>query len=109
MRKIAIKKAESSSAFLPKRKEKDIDKKPLSGNDVILPRSSYKEPSNGAITIINVLVGVVIGAALIWFLIVPARNKGLTQDYKKSASRSIASSCHLAMLNLIQCRRSLKM
>ena len=82
--RIAIKKAESSSAFLPKRKEKDIDKKPLSGNDVILPRSSYKEPSNGAITIINVLVGVVIGAALIWFLIVPARNKGLTQDYKKS-------------------------
>ena len=43
-----------------------------------------KEPSNGAITIINVLAGVVIGAALIWFLIVPARNKGLTQDYKKS-------------------------
>ena len=82
--RIAIKKAESSSAFLPKRKEKDIDKKPLSGNDVILPRSSYKEPSNGAITIINVLVGVVTGAALIWFLIVPARNKGLTQDYKKS-------------------------
>ena len=30
------------------------------------------------------LAGVVIGAALIWFLIVPARNKGLTQDYKKS-------------------------
>ena len=50
--------------FLPKRKEKEIDKKPLSGNDVILPKSSYKEPSNGAITIINVLVGVVIGAAL---------------------------------------------
>ena len=61
-----------------------LDMKPLSGNDVILPRSSYKEPSNGAITIINVLAGVVIGAALIWFLIVPARNKGLTQDYKKS-------------------------
>jgi len=78
------KKAETSGSFLPKRKEKDIDKKPLSGNDVILPRSSYKEPSNGAITIINVLAGVVIGAALIWFLIVPARNKGLTQDYKKS-------------------------
>ncbi|MFR2510981.1 MAG: hypothetical protein ACLS9K_01570 [Lachnospira eligens] len=34
--------------------------------------------SNGAITIINVLAGVVIGAALIWFLIVPARNKAYT-------------------------------
>lgn len=82
--KIAAKKAETSGSFLPKRKEKEIDKKPLSGNDVILPKSSYKEPSNGAITIINVLVGVVIGAALIWFLIIPAKNKGLTQDYKKN-------------------------
>lgn len=82
--RMAAKKAENSSTFLPRRKEKDVDKKPLNGNDVILPRSSYKEPSNGAITIINVLVGVVIGAALIWFLIVPAKNKGLTQDYKKS-------------------------
>ncbi|MDY4743157.1 MAG: tetratricopeptide repeat protein, partial [Lachnospira sp.] len=80
----ALKKADVSGTFLPKRKEKIPDKKPLSGNDVILPKSSYKEPSNGAITIINVLVGVVIGAALIWFLIVPARNKGITQDYKKS-------------------------
>ena len=80
----AAKKAETSGSFLPKRKEKDIDKKPLRGKDDILPRSSYKEPSNRAITIINVLAGVVIGAALIWFLIVPARNKGLTQDYKKS-------------------------
>ena len=82
--KIAIKKAESSSAFLPKRKEKDIDKKPLSGNDVILPRSSYKEPSNGAITIINVLVGVVIGAALIWFLVMPSRYKGITEEYNRN-------------------------
>ena len=73
-KKIAAKKAETSGSFLPKRKEKEIDKKPLSGNDVILPKSSYKEPSNGAITIINVLVGVVIGAALIWFLIIPAKS-----------------------------------
>ena len=39
----AAKKAETSGSFLPKRKEKDIDKKPLSGNDVILPRSYYKK------------------------------------------------------------------
>ena len=46
----AAKKADASNTFLPKRKEKIIEKKPLSGNDVIVPRSSYKEPSNGAIT-----------------------------------------------------------
>lgn len=83
-KKNSIKESDVSKSFLPKRKEKIFEKKPLSGNDVIVPRPSYKEPSNGAITIINVLVGVVIGAALIWFLIVPAKNKGLNDEYKKS-------------------------
>lgn len=73
-----------SGSFLPKKRKKEVDKKPLSGNDVILPRSSYKEPENGVITIVNVLVGVVIGAALIWFLIMPSRYKGLTEDYNRT-------------------------
>ena len=80
----AIKNSQSVGSFLPVKKEKITDNKPLSGNDVIVPRSTYKEPSNGAITIINVLVGVVIGAALIWFLIIPAKNKGVTREYKQS-------------------------
>ena len=82
---LAAKKKESKGAgFLPKKKAKDEQYKPLSGNDVIIPRASYKEPSNGAITVINILAGVVIGAALIWFLITPARYKGLTEEYNKS-------------------------
>lgn len=48
-------------------------RKHLSGNDVILPRNSYKEPSSGVFTVVYILLGVVIGAALIWFLIVPAK------------------------------------
>ena len=32
----------------------------------------------------NILVGVVIGAALIWFLVMPSRYKGITEDYNKS-------------------------
>lgn len=47
--------------------------RPLSGNDVILPRSSYKEPSSGVFTVVYILLGVIIGAALIWFLVVPAK------------------------------------
>ena len=77
-----------SNEFLPQKREKRetkvIESQPLSGNDVILPRSSYKEPGNGAITIVNILVGVVIGAALIWFLVMPSRYKGITEDYNKS-------------------------
>ena len=74
----AVKDNDTGGSFLPKKKVKEEDSKPLNGNDVILPRSSYKEPSNGAITIINVLVGIVIGAALIWFLVMPSRYKGMT-------------------------------
>lgn len=75
---------EAQDSFLPKHRQKNIESQPLNGNDVIMPHSSYKEPSNGAITIINILVGAVIGAALIWFLITPARYKGLTNDYNQS-------------------------
>ncbi len=46
---------------------------PLSGHDVILPRNSYKEPASGVLTVIYILLGVVIGVALVWFLVVPAK------------------------------------
>ena len=39
-----------------------------------------KSLSNGAITVINILVGIVIGAALIWFLILPSRNQGIMEE-----------------------------
>ncbi len=72
------------SAFRSKKNDKIDTAKALSGNDVIIPRSSYREPTNGAITVINILVGVLIGAGLIWFLITPARYKGLTAEYNNS-------------------------
>ncbi len=80
----AKKKEAPSTSFMPKRRERIEERRPLSGDDVIMPRSSYKEPSNGAITIINILIGVVIGAALIWFLIIPSRYQGITEEYNKS-------------------------
>lgn len=73
----------STRVGVRKKYEPEVDR-PLSGNDVIVPRSSYKEPSNGAITAVNILVGMVVGAALIWFLITPARYKGLTAEYNNS-------------------------
>lgn len=48
-------------------------RKGLSGNDVILPPNTYKEPSNGILTVVQILLGVVIGVALVWFLVVPAK------------------------------------
>lgn len=75
---------EQTDTFLPKKKSKIIDNKPLSGNDVIVPPTTYKEPTNGAITVINILFGVVVGAAIIWFLIMPARLQSQMQDYNKT-------------------------
>lgn len=89
--------------FVSKKDKKNDESRPLSGNDVIMPRSSYKEPGNGTITIINILVGVLIGAALIWFLITPARYKGLTSDYndsiKEYSEQLSANSAEINSLN----------
>ena len=45
----------------------------LTGNDVIIPRNSYREPSSGVLTVIYILLGIVIGIALMWFLIIPSK------------------------------------
>lgn len=55
-------------------------KSALSGNDVILPKNSYKEPSSGVLTVIYILLGVVIGVALVWFLVVPAKIQSEQQE-----------------------------
>lgn len=78
------KKKKDSSLGVLTRKSRELETKPLSGNDVIMPGSSYKEPSNGAVTVINILIGIVIGVALIWFLIIPARYRGITEEYNNS-------------------------
>jgi tetratricopeptide (TPR) repeat protein len=77
------KKKDSSIAGLT-RKSRDLEPRALSGNDVIVPGSSYKEPSNGAVTVVYILLGVVIGAALIWFLVMPARFTGMRSEYNQT-------------------------
>lgn len=47
--------------------------KEVSGNDVIIPRNSYKEPASGVLTVIYIILGVVIGVAIMWFLILPSK------------------------------------
>ena len=52
----------------------------MSGHDVIIPPNSYKEPSNGIFTVLSILLGVVIGAALVWYLILPAKISNINYD-----------------------------
>lgn len=43
------------------------------GNDTVIQPKEYKE-NTGISTVINILIGLVLGAALIWFVVVPARS-----------------------------------
>ena len=52
-------------------------------SDVIIPSKPYKEYPMGR-TIINILVGVVIGAALLGLLIIPAREKMISANNNKT-------------------------
>ncbi len=53
----------------------DEDRKPLSGNDVITPGGGYRRSGSGITSFLHILIGIGIGAALIFFLIVPARDR----------------------------------
>lgn len=56
-------------------KDPDTNRPYLSGNDVVIPPHSFRESTNGAITIINVIIGLVIGALAMYFLVTPVKVK----------------------------------
>lgn len=56
----------------------------LSGDDVIIPQTNYKEGSSGGLTILNVVIGIAIGVAAAWFLLLPAKLKNLSAENNKN-------------------------
>jgi tetratricopeptide (TPR) repeat protein len=64
-----------------KQKEAEIQK-PLSGDDVIIP--TYKENTVGIQTVLEVLAGIVIGAAVIGYLVMPSRIENLQVDFNQT-------------------------
>lgn len=62
------------------KKKKKVQQPSVTGHDVIIPPNSYKEPSNGIFTVLSILLGVVLGAALVWFLILPSKISSLNYD-----------------------------
>lgn len=69
------------------KKKKKEEPEGLSGNDVIIPKSTYKEINYGFFTFIYVVIGMVIGAAMVFFLVTPARVK----DAKTEGSKDVQS------------------
>ncbi len=50
-----------------------VDREYLSGNDVIIPKNNFKEAITGAQSILHVIIGLLLGAALVYFIVMPAR------------------------------------
>lgn len=66
----------------PKRASEE--RKIFVGEDVILPQpTSYQEGNGGGITILNVVIGIAIGAALMWFLVFPAKRQAIIKESDK--------------------------
>lgn len=68
----------------PKKETEIKEKKPLSGNDVIIPETGYKDVNYGLMQFVTVVVGILIGAAMVYFLITPAKENRATSDYKET-------------------------
>ena len=59
-------------------KERDA----LSGNDVIIPENAYKETNYGLRVFLNIVIGIIIGGAMIYFLVTPAKVNQATDANK---------------------------
>lgn len=59
-----------------------VDRPYLSGNDVIVPKNNFKEAFSSAQTILHIVLGLVLGAALVYFIVTPARISHSTEQVK---------------------------
>lgn len=50
-----------------------VDRPYLSGDDVIIPKNNFKEATSSAQSILHIILGVLLGAALVFFIVTPAR------------------------------------
>lgn len=70
-----------------------VDRPYLSGNDVIVPKNNFKEAFSSAQTILHIVIGLLIGAAMVYFIVTPARishSSEQVQDVKAEYDQKIA-------------------
>lgn len=73
--------------------EESKERSPLSGNDVIIPKHNYLGSGNGAFSLLNILIGIGIGALIIFFLVVPAAKRSVAREYQSnSASEKLSDA-----------------
>ncbi|MCR5835206.1 MAG: tetratricopeptide repeat protein [Lachnospiraceae bacterium] len=70
-----------------------LDREYLNGNDVIIPKNSFREAFSSAQTILHIALGLVLGACLVYFVVTPARisrSSELAADVKTDYEQKIA-------------------
>ena len=81
--------AMSSSEVKSRRKARkalEEENKPLNGDDVIIPTTTYREANPATLTIIQILIGIAIGAAIIFFIVTPARIRTVNTEAAQEAA-----------------------
>lgn len=65
--------------------KEQVEKELKNGYDVIIPKrkSPYRESNAGFMTVINVIIGLVIGVAMTFFLLMPAKEKTIKDEHNK--------------------------
>ncbi len=77
----------TSGELKTKRQQESVENdqhSPLSGDDVIIPKSSYKEYNPTTVAVIQILAGFLVGAALIFFIVVPAKTNSVRTEAAKT-------------------------
>lgn len=70
-----------------------VDRPYLSGNDTIIPKNDFKDALTGAQSILHIIIGILLGAALVYFIVTPARIASVTDkvgDTKVEYNQKIA-------------------
>ncbi|MBR2213980.1 MAG: tetratricopeptide repeat protein [Eubacterium sp.] len=61
-----------------------VDRPYLSGDDVIMPKHSFKDAITGGQSILYVIIGLLLGAALIYFVVTPAKMAHVTDTVNEA-------------------------
>ena len=69
----------------PEETPREIALRYVSGNDVIIAPTTFRDSSTVA-TFINIMLGILLGAAIVWFLTVPAIRQGANDRANKQVS-----------------------
>ena len=64
---------------------REISLRYVSGNDVVIAPTTFRDSSTVA-TFINIMLGILLGAAIVWFLTVPAIRQGANDKANKQVS-----------------------